>query len=271
MQGAMMQESAISLNSFKANIRPILRKSPSAESSVVSLPGVSPLVHQYNALFETVYADTPDLIEKAQRIRFQSYCLDNRFENPADHPGGLERDRLDPRSSHVLLRHRRSGRFIGAVRLIRPEPLAEGADLLMVRASAAQVRAGASRFRSFPFPIEMAGEVSRFSILREARADLAEELGAMAPSVRRQVELHLPMGLIRGIVRKAAEDGLTHWCALMEPALLRLLTRFGIHFQSHGDLVECHGLRQPCWLDIDDMLARVRAERPDVAQIIGRG
>ena len=32
----------------------------------------------------------------------------------------------------------------------------------------------------------------------------------------------------------SVREGMTHWAAVMEPALLRLLTRLGIHFNPLG-------------------------------------
>ena len=61
---------------------------------------------------------------------------------------------------------------------------------------------------------------------------------------------HLPLGLIKSCVEMSVREGMTHWAAVMEPALLRLLTRLGIHFNPLGSLVEYHGRRQPCWVDM---------------------
>ena len=82
---------------------------------------------------------------------------------------------------------------------------------------------------------------------------------------------HLPLGLIRSCVEMSVREGMTHWAAVMEPALLRLLTRLGIHFNPLGPLVEYHGQRQPCWVDLGIMLDRVHAERLDVWNVITDG
>jgi N-acyl amino acid synthase of PEP-CTERM/exosortase system len=46
----------------------------------------------------------------------------------------------------------------------------------------------------------------------------------------------------------------------MEPALIRILTRFGVEFTPIGDLMEHHGLRQPCVARLDDLLERNRKD-----------
>lgn len=67
---------------------------------------------------------------------------------------------------------------------------------------------------------------------------------------------------MRGVMRLSNELGLTHWCAIMEKGLLRLLERFGIHFVATGPMVEYHGMRQPCVARIDGVLARAKRECP---------
>ena len=101
-------------------------------------------------------------------------------------------------------------------------------------------------------PMACTGEISRFAISKDLRGS---DRGDTVP---------LRLGLMRGILEMSASMGLTHWCAVMEHSLLRLLRMSGIHFQSLGPAVEHHGLRQPSWGRIDDVLARMREERPGV-------
>lgn len=70
--------------------------------------------------YEAVVADTPAAREIHHRIRFEVYCLENGFEDPANHPDHQERDPWDENSVHFIVRHRASGQWIGALRLIRP-------------------------------------------------------------------------------------------------------------------------------------------------------
>ena len=75
---------------------------------------------------------------------------------------------------------------------------------------------------------------------------------------------------IAWLVEASQARGITHWYAVMEPQLLRLLSRLGIHFDRIGDLVDYHGWRQPCVIEIDRMLDCVQSERPDVWSIIAQ-
>ena len=72
------------------------------------------------------------------------------------------------------------------------------------------------------------------------------------------------------IFEMSAEENLKYWFALMEPSLLRLLSRFGIEFMPIGEVVEHHGVRQPCCARIDDIALGIWQKRPDVWRFVTR-
>jgi N-acyl-L-homoserine lactone synthetase len=104
------------------------------------------------------------------------------------------------------------------------------------------------------------GEISRLALAKS----LPWRSGGPSTSLAR-------LALLQGVVRMSAACGLSHWCALMEPSLLRLLRISGIHFEPIGPLVWFRGWRQPCHGDIAAIVARLRMERPDVWDIVTDG
>ena len=72
------------------------------------------------------------------------------------------------------------------------------------------------------------------------------------------------LALVRGLVQLSQQASVTHWCAVMERTLLRLLRSSGIHFEAVGPLVEYHGLRQPAFCELAGMLERMRIEQPEI-------
>jgi N-acyl amino acid synthase of PEP-CTERM/exosortase system len=104
------------------------------------------------------------------------------------------------------------------------------------------------------------GEISRFAVARQ-RPGVSPAAGAL-----------VRLSLIRGIVQISAQQELTHWCALMERVLLRLLQATAIHFEAVGPVVECHGPRQPAVCVIAPMLLRMKLKQPAIwAYITGNG
>jgi N-acyl amino acid synthase of PEP-CTERM/exosortase system len=72
----------------------------------------------------------------------------------------------------------------------------------------------------------------------------------------------LSLGLIAAVTQMGLARGITHISAVMEPTLLRLLRRLGIHFHAAGPLVDYHGQRQPCYASGAELLEQLRAMHP---------
>jgi N-acyl amino acid synthase of PEP-CTERM/exosortase system len=81
----------------------------------------------------------------------------------------------------------------------------------------------------------------------------------------------MTLGLIQSLTRSSAIYGISHWCATMEPSLLRLLAAIGIRFRPLGGMVEYHGLRQPCYCEVGPMLERVKSEHPEIWDVLTDG
>jgi N-acyl amino acid synthase of PEP-CTERM/exosortase system len=190
----------------------------------------------YAEYFDVVRADSPELLAQVYRLRYQVYCLEHPFENPEEHDDGLERDEDDYRSVHSLLVHRHTGTYAGTVRAILPEDV-QRHPLPIHRILAAQNGDLLNRF-----PSDSTAEISRFAVFKEFRRRRGEEryvdanVPGKAPTVpsERQMIPYITFGLIRGVVETCAEHGISHISAVMEPPLIRILGRFGIHISCSG-------------------------------------
>jgi N-acyl amino acid synthase of PEP-CTERM/exosortase system len=214
------------------------------------------MLTRYNNSFRTQRADTPEMVRTAQAIRYQVYCLERKFENAAEHGNGLECDALDAMAVHSLVLHRPTSDAIGTARLILPR---HAAGELPIHGLLQESGLRAEDH----FPVETAAEVSRFAISNQFRRRCS---GAFSPSdIRRERETSsvLPcLGLLQELLRQSVALGLTHWAAVMEPKLLRMLAALGIHTTAVGPMVSYHGLRQPSYCCLFEMLERLRREQP---------
>jgi N-acyl-L-homoserine lactone synthetase len=186
-------------------------------------------------------ADTPELVEQAYRLRHQVYCLERGYEPSVN---DLETDAYDKHARHVVLSLRGCGTVIGTVRMILPQACQPTRNFPM--------QAVCDRATLSAVPLTSAVEVSRFAVSKERR-----NVSSAAASLSR-------LALVRGLVQLSQQGGVTHWCAVMERTLLRLLRSSGIHFEAVGPLVEYHGLRQPAVCELASMLDRMRVEQPEI-------
>jgi N-acyl amino acid synthase of PEP-CTERM/exosortase system len=229
------------------------------------------LTTAYDRNFAVRSCDTPELLSLAKRLRYQVYCVENPFEDPANNPDGQERDAFDPHSVHSLLSHRGTGCLVGAVRLILPRAEAPERSFPMQEVCSDPALADPQIF-----PAARAAEVSRFCVSKDFRrrlgesryADVGEAEARARKAEERRLMPYVTLGLIRGLLRMSIDHGVRHWAIVVEPPLLRLLKTLGFVFQEIGPLVEHHGLRQPCHSDLARLLEGVRRLRPDVWDVV---
>lgn len=231
---------------------------------------VAGFVNTYNEHFDVVRASTPSLLDEAYRLRYQVYCVENPFENPAEHVDGRETDIDDDRAVHSLLIHRRTGMTAGTVRVILPGEGRRLRPLPIHKVTHSPLLDKLSRHGM--------GEISRFAVSKEFRGRLGEsrhaDIGfANGPSTyatERRVVPYITFGLIRGVLETCLEHQIKYIAAVMEPALIRLLSRIGLIFEPIGDPVRYHGLRQPCVARLGDLIERSRSERAPLWQYAGQ-
>lgn len=244
-----------------------MKNAPVAMFASAARADGSQLLARYNMYFRTQAADTPASIEAALAIRYQVYCLERNFENAAHHSDGLEKDEFDRSAIHSLIVHRPTEQAIGTVRLILPGSPTQGLPIQQL------LRENGLHAADY-FPVETSAEVSRFAISNEFRrrshdstAQSRDGDTRLRPASERRSNLPC-LGLIQSQLRRSIARGITHWAAVMEPKLLRMLAGMGIHFTPVGPLVSHHGLRQPSYCYLPGMLERLRRERPDYWNVV---
>jgi len=231
----------------------------------------SGLMETYNRYFYYRIARTPDDIAAAHRLRYEVYCEETGFLPKEEHPDGLERDEYDGHSVQSVLFYRPMNLPAGTVRVVRPIPDAEGCAL--------PARLAAPGLNLLPekiLPRARTGEISRFSIHAGFRKRQNDGLYATIHDPHtggdpRRVLPHMTLGLMTSIFEIALETNLTHLCAIIDPALLRMLRMLGLRFEAVGPLVEFHGPRQPVFAPLKQLIDGVERDFPEVHAVITAG
>ncbi|ABA57652.1 conserved hypothetical protein [Nitrosococcus oceani ATCC 19707] len=237
---------------------------------------MSNLIAVFNKYFEVVPAKTADLKNQFFHLRYQVYSQELQLSDFESwrYPDGHETDKYDKRSVYSLLRHRRTKQIVGGLRLVlcdsvdplQPFPIEEHAGHYF----------DAQLIEPSKLPRRNIAEVSRLMIAKNFRCRGKEVLYAHGMDdssfedrshTRRQFP-HPILGLLVALVQTSSEYGITHWYAIMEPALNRLLGRFGFDLEPIGPEVDYYGIRQPCLQNIDSVLARVFQKNRDIWELV---
>jgi N-acyl amino acid synthase of PEP-CTERM/exosortase system len=168
----------------------------------------SDFAQSYMQYFDIVRADTPALLDEAYRIRYQVYCMENRFENAAQHIDARESDVDDDRSVHALLRHRATGVFAGTVRVILPHH-----GMLQRPLPVHQLLGQQSREYLKRIAWRTTAEISRFAVSKQFRLRRNEEgyadvltPGTVPISIgERHAIPYITFGLIRAVLEICRE------------------------------------------------------------------
>jgi N-acyl amino acid synthase of PEP-CTERM/exosortase system len=159
---------------------------------------------------------------------------------------------------------------VGTARLILPELNGSSIPLPIRKLCAPRYLAAAdARIGS-----HRVAEISRFAIAKQLRRQAEEHARvanglakADAPATRR-VTPHISLGLMQAIVSMSRLSEIRYLYAVMEPALLRMLQCLGIEFEVLGPPVEYHGKRQPCYCELDQLLAKTWSVRREVWDVL---
>jgi N-acyl amino acid synthase of PEP-CTERM/exosortase system len=229
----------------------------------------SALAGLYDRYFAVVPANTPDLLDAAHALRYQVYCVEHAFEDPSQQIGERERDRYDDGAVHAVLIHKSTEQVVGCVRLILPRAIG-GISSLPLR----KLLDEEDRPKLDQCDPARTAEISRYAVSKVFRRRQNEEffpdvhVGDLPVNEVRRLVPHMSLGLIRGVGKLAAEHGITTVCAAMAPALLRLLERFGLTFQTLGPPIDHHGLRQPCMAECEALLAGMAERHAEYHQLV---
>lgn len=223
----------------------------------------------YDRYFAVVLADTPALLDAAHALRYQVYCVEHAFEDPAHQLGEREWDRCDDQSVHSVLVSKPAGTVVGCVRLILPKPGGACASLPIRK-----LLTDAERARLDTFGLDRTAEISRYAIAKRYRRRPGEneypDVEPTDPPVLefRRLARHMSIGLIRGVCLLAARHNIDTVCAEMSLPLLRLLERFGLVFEPLGPVIDYHGPRQPCVAECKQLLAGLGECNQDYYQLV---
>lgn len=226
---------------------------PEALPSGISIASFS---EGYRKHFEAVPATTDDLKWQNYRLRHEVYARELGWV--ACRPDEIDTDDYDRHSLHCLVRTVATHLFVGAARLVLPDPRQPGHPLpfelacgdALDRAAVDRVAPDRSRI----------AEISRLAVVaayrrragEAGRAFTIDDDFGIGPHIRLP---YLTLGLYLGLVALARTRGITTLFMLTEPQIARSLAHLGMELVPVGAPVEHHGEHLPSMMDVDRIIA----------------
>jgi len=214
----------------------------------------------FDATFEIVRVDTPELFRICSGIRYQILCEEGRIPgfDPGRYPEGQEKDNFDDHAQSFLLRHKSSGEYIGTIRMI----LSNDGNRCFAIEDCPDYAFYPGKRDMLDKHREHLAEISRLMILPSYRRRLSDQkyeltLPHPLPSIRERRLLHPMIGLFKAIIMVTEHENLQCWCSIMEPSLYNTLKGLGIHMEPMGPDIVYHGTRRIYFCHVPDIVKQV--------------
>lgn len=208
----------------------------------------------FNKYFEVFLADTKKSKKIHYSIRYQVYCEEMGFENKEDFPLQMEYDENDRTSTHFIVRDKRTGLWVGAMRLIFKND-----DFLPIERSCTLDEKIAHN--------ELFGavELSRLCLIKDARRGIKDidHNGAVDDSNtainidniasiphRNKFNRLIIWGLIHAASDFCSTNNIHHWYFMTTSILARVLRRGGLDLMGIGDPCSHKGERFPFKMNV---------------------
>ncbi|MDR9438127.1 MAG: PEP-CTERM/exosortase system-associated acyltransferase [Halomonas sp.] len=215
------------------------------------------LLERFRSEFRFKLAKSDEEKRRIYRLRYEIYCDELGYEEPADAHERLEYDEYDERSVHCLIEHRRSGITAGCMRLVLPSSDNDCRDTRLPLQSYAGQSLTHDVFHPALLDKKEICEVSRLAISLPFRRRSVKGGGESSATSHfleftRDEKQTFPVIVVGLFLATYALVGMTHRrhvFAMMEPKLPRLLAMSGFHFTQVGDNIDFHGKRSAFYID----------------------
>lgn len=215
----------------------------------------------FDSSYEVILADTEAARAIHRKIRYHVYCLERRFEDPAAFPLGEEYDPWDVCAAQFIVRERRSGKWVAAMRFVLPE-----AAQFPVETLGCLAPRPTNRLRRRELV-----EISRICVIQSpAPYEINRHLDRSFGAIARNGEPEILLGLLRTLFVYGLERGIEHCYFLITDALARLLRRVGVVLHLAGTSTEHRGLRTPYQAGLRETAASMSAKSDAMRRLLAR-
>lgn len=213
----------------------------------------------FDRSFEVFLADTDESKKLNYKIRYKVYCEEMGFEDKELFPDQMERDEWDDCSDHFLVRHRYTGEWIGAMRLVHQK------NSIFPFQEKCQLEKDIPREQHLFHSVEL----SRLCVVKEARRRFVMPKLTNCDSGRAQAQENgnvtilndlkinsrtIMWGLYKAAAIHLAKNDFSHVYTLVTQSLVSYACREGFEIRKVGSTCMHKGERTPYQFSIENVL-----------------
>jgi N-acyl amino acid synthase of PEP-CTERM/exosortase system len=209
-----------------------------------------------------VSVPTGERMSKIYEVRYQVYCEEKKFIDPARCSEHQEFDEYDPYSVHFTTGDTSS--VVGTARLILETPFGFPFEHHCM---------DNLTFDLSVIPRSNLGEISRLAISKslrrmDAASDDPVEYGEQNDTQTEKVSIKkiksMAFDLYKQVYQECKRRNITHCVALMEKSLWYLLRQHHFLFEPIGDEIDCYGPVRPYLISSAGIERRMSERAPDL-------
>lgn len=210
--------------------------------------------------FEVVLANDQWSRRIHYQLRYQVFCLETGYEDPAQYPDDEEKDEWDDNSVHFLVQERDTGQWVAAMRLVLPDEqflpiekrVAIESSLRRDQGDCAEISrlcmVGHYRRRLQGRAMPCGGQLSERD--RVSQEKIQSELN------KQQRTAEILQALLNAAVAISVERGIGYWYMLTTRALAKILGAvLPMNLQLAGPPCSHRGERHPFLVDVGQVVS----------------
>lgn len=176
-------------------------------------------------------------LKESYRLRYQVYCQDKNFLDPALYPDKIETDKYDGIAAHFY--HIENARVVGTMRMI---PWSEEVSFPTTNHAPFLLRT----LNTLEFPIDATAEISRLY--------LSKSCGDRCSAI---------LLMFKELYRVSKKAGITHWLASFERPLRKILEKHSIKFNMLSPVeIDYYGKVNVYGVSIIELEAEIQIKNP---------
>ena len=214
----------------------------------------SSIAKHFESYFTAEVASSETMRTQVQNIRHRVYCEELKFEPVND--AQKECDEFDSYSDYCTLRHIKSNKLVGCVRMVAP--VSPHSELPIEKFCGSSITD--MKYHPSNFSREEIGEISRLAVLPEYRRRKMDRVEGVAQGLLDNETYtenefrcfpFISVGLYFAVAALTVIAGRKHIYVMTEPKIARSMSLAGIRFIQIGKTVDYHGLRAPYYINRD--------------------